>query len=178
MAYEDTIRVADLKVRAARFERVRDEVKVKDGQVLTVTEFMHPRLQEVAESLPGWLGRRVMGSAWLDRALSKGRHVETTSLRWFIALRLVAMGRGWRRSTLRYAQEQGRIEAWLDRAQKAAETDLALATEIIRAQRLIKGYGDTFERSLERFAAIMAQADAGTGADALRAAREGLLKAA
>lgn len=178
MAYEDTIRVADLKVRASRFARVQDEVQVKEGQVLTVTEFMHPRLQEVAESLPAWLGRRVMGSRWLDRALSKGRHVETTSLRWFIALRLVAKGRAWRRSTLRYAQEQARIEDWLSRAGQAAGVDLALAVEIIRAQRLIKGYGDTFERGLERFAEIMAQADGGASAQALRERREGLLKAA
>src|SRR5581483_2032682 len=30
MAYEDTIRVADLKIRASRFARVRDEVQIKD----------------------------------------------------------------------------------------------------------------------------------------------------
>ncbi|HWU01780.1 MAG TPA: indolepyruvate oxidoreductase subunit beta family protein [Novosphingobium sp.] len=183
MAYEDTIRVADLKTRAARFDRVTAEVKAKDGQIMRLTEFMHPRLQEVAETLPAGLGRRILSSPalsqWLGGVFAKGRHVETTSLRWFLTLRLVAAGRRWRRSTSRYIEEQARIEQWLARAASAAQGDRALATEIIRCQRLIKGYGDTFERGLERFDAIMADLDQGamTAAD-MRAAREGLLNAA
>src|SRR5690606_11019945 len=34
MSYEDTIRVADLKVRRSRFDRVREEVRLADGQIL------------------------------------------------------------------------------------------------------------------------------------------------
>src|SRR6185369_16451953 len=34
MSYEDTIRVAELKTRATRFERVRGEVRVNDDQLL------------------------------------------------------------------------------------------------------------------------------------------------
>src|SRR5690606_36826201 len=34
--YEDTTRVADLNTRRSRFERVRDEVKLRDGQILTI----------------------------------------------------------------------------------------------------------------------------------------------
>ena len=180
MAYEDTIRVADIKVRASRLARVQAEVQARPEQVFTLTEFMHPRLQEVAETLPAWLGRRLLGGGLAARILgpmlSGGRHVETTSLRWFVALRLVASGRGWRRSTLRFAEEQARIEDWLARARAAARLDLALATEIIRCQRLIKGYGDTFERGLERFHALMAQSD--RGAQALRDMREDLLRKA
>ena len=52
MAYEDTIRVAELKIRASRFERVREEVIVKPGQMLDIVEYMHPRTQEIAETLP------------------------------------------------------------------------------------------------------------------------------
>jgi len=37
-----------------------------------------------------------------------------------------------------------------------ARHDLALATETARCQRLIKGYGDTFERTLAQFEAVMA----------------------
>ena len=32
MAYEDTVRVAELKIRASRFERVRKEAAVKPGR--------------------------------------------------------------------------------------------------------------------------------------------------
>ena len=61
MSYEDTIRVAALKTRGTRFERVRGEVRVGRDQVLAIDEYMHPRVQEISETLPGALGR------WLER---------------------------------------------------------------------------------------------------------------
>jgi len=177
MAYEDTIRVADLKTRASRFDRVADEMQVRDGQILTLTEFMHPRMQELAESVPAWAGRWLLrggvGARWLGRRLERGRHVQTTSLRWFLALRLVAAGRGWRRSTLRYAEEQARIEQWLARVRDLAGRDRELAVETVRCQRLIKGYGDTFERGMAAFHALLAMP--GATAQDLRAAREAQL---
>ena len=60
MAYEDTIRVAELKIRPSRFERVREEVRVNDGQMLEIAEFMHPRTQEIADTLPAPLGRFIL----------------------------------------------------------------------------------------------------------------------
>jgi indolepyruvate ferredoxin oxidoreductase beta subunit len=159
MSYEDTIRVADLKVRAARLARVRGEVVAKPGELLHVTEYMHPRFREVCETLPGWMGRRLLASPAAKRMLapllSKGRHVETTSLRWFGLLYVIASFRGIRRSTLRFHEEQERIEAWLATVIKAAAHDVALAIEIVECQRLIKGYGDTFERGLTNFQTIM-----------------------
>ena len=163
MAYEDIARVADLKVRATRFARVRDEVLVKPDQVMAVTEYMHPRLQEVCEMLPAGIARFILGRPALRRLLqpffAKGRHVETTSLRWFIALRLVAGLRRIRRFSLRHAEEQARIEDWLGHARAVAPRDMALATEILRVQRLIKGYGDTFERGLTSFRRVIAAVD-------------------
>ena len=52
MTYEDTIRVADLKTRRTRFSRVRDEVRAQAEQIVYMTEFMHPRFEEVCETLP------------------------------------------------------------------------------------------------------------------------------
>lgn len=155
MAYEDTIRVADLKVRASRSARVEREVGVGAEQVLRVTEYMHPRFQEVCETLPAGIGAWMLRSSRIARMLqpffTKGRHVETTSLRWFLMLRALAALRRFRRSTLRYRQEQQRIENWLDLIREAAARDVALAAEIAAHQRLIKGYSDTFERGLARF---------------------------
>ena len=160
MSYEDTVRVADLKVRASRFDRVRAEVRAGDEQLMHVTEFMHPRLQEICETLPAGLGRRIRDSqklsALLSRFFTKGRHIETTSLRWFVTLRLLAAMRGLRPRSLRYAEEQARIDEWLAIVRREARRDLALATEIVRCQRLVKGYGDTFERGLGNFHRIMA----------------------
>ena len=60
MAYEDTIRVADLKIRASRFARVREEAQIADGQILEIAEFFHPRTQEIADTLPAGAGRWLM----------------------------------------------------------------------------------------------------------------------
>ncbi len=159
MAYEDTVRVADLKIRAARSARVEREVGLKAGQVISVTEYMHPRLREVCETLPAWLGgailRRPGLRKWLEPLFARGRQVETTSLRWFLMLSLLAGMRGMRRSSLRFAEEQERIRQWLVLVDTAASRSSALATEIVLAQQLVKGYADTLERGLARFRTIV-----------------------
>ncbi|WP_159976271.1 MULTISPECIES: indolepyruvate oxidoreductase subunit beta family protein [unclassified Novosphingobium] len=161
MGYEDTIRVADLKTRGSRIARVRGEVKAQDDQILSITEFMHPRLQEVCETLPAGIGRRILGSKrmtdLLGRFFTQGRHVETTGLRWFLALRALAKMRGMRPRSLRYIEEQERIEQWLELVRSEAPCDLAVALELVKCQRLIKGYGDTFERGLANYERIVAE---------------------
>ncbi len=177
MAYDDTVRVADLKVRETRFARVRGEVKAKDDQIIAVTEYMHPRLEEVCETLPARLGAWILASPRLSRRLApffrKGRHVETTSLRWFIVLWVLASLRRWRRGSLRYGHEQARIEDWLALVRTATP---AAALELVMCQRLIKGYGDTFARGLSNYARIVDRYRAG-GLDAqgLRVLREAAL---
>ena len=162
MAYEDTIRVADLKVRKTRTARVIGEVGLRDGQLMRVTEYMHPRLQEVCETLPRGLGAAISGSPRLRRLLEplfrKGRHVETTSLRWFLVLRLLASLRSIRRSSLRYTEEQKRIEDWLGVVTEIAPEDPNLGAEIVETQELIKGYSDTFERGLKNFHSVVTAA--------------------
>jgi len=160
MSYEDTIRVADLKTRASRAARVHAEVRALPEQVVTVTEFMHPRLQEICDTMPAWMGRRVRDSKTLSALLAplfrKGRHVASTRLGWFLLLRLIAGLRPWRRGTLRFHEEQVRIEAWLALVCEAARSDSAAALELVVSQRLIKGYGETFARGLRNFDHIVA----------------------
>lgn len=183
MAYEDTIRVAELKTRGTRSERVENEVRLGAGQVMNVTEYMHPRLREVCDVMPAGLGRFVMNSPAMRRMLepffTKGRHVATTSLRWHLALRMVAALRAIRPSTLRYREEQERIEEWLGLATQFAATDRLAAVELLSCQQLLKGYSDTFDRGLASFTAIMGEAHRLVGqADAaatLRTLREAAL---
>lgn len=161
MSYDDIIRVADLKTRTSRMTSLRAEVHAGADQLLSVTEFMHPRLQEVCETLPARLGRAILRSGRLRHMLEplfrKGRYVETTSARWFALLWVLGRMRIIRRRSLRYREEQDRIELWLADARRAAKSDNAVAIEIIKCQRLIKGYGDTFERGLRNFSAIQAR---------------------
>jgi indolepyruvate ferredoxin oxidoreductase, beta subunit len=157
MSYEDTIRVADLKTRRRRFERFREEVRAAPEQIVYVTEFMHPRFQELCETLPAPIGRRLQRSAPAARLLAplfrRGRHLNTAKITGFVALYALAGFRRWRRGTLRYKLEQDRIEAWLARIRDTADYDLAV--EIAECQRLVKGYGDTHERGLRNYGAIM-----------------------
>lgn len=158
MSYEDTIRVADLKTRSARFGRLREEVRAAPGQIVYVREFMHPRFQEFCETLPAALGLRLSKSAAAARATAplfrRGRHVHTGKVWGFIGLYLLAGLRRWRRGTLRYRIEQARIEAWLARVLEKADA-YDLAVEIAECQRLVKGYGDTHDRGLGNFERIM-----------------------
>ncbi|MGJ7507919.1 indolepyruvate oxidoreductase subunit beta family protein [Variovorax sp. GT1P44] len=159
MSYEDTARVAALKTRSSRFERVRGEARVQDDQVLAINEYMHPRLQEICETLPAGFGRWLMDSTLprklVERLTQKGRVIQTSSLRGYLMLSTVAAMKRWRRSTLRYAEENRRIEEWLKRIADTAAGNPALAVEIAQCQRLVKGYSDTHERGLRNYDTVM-----------------------
>lgn len=159
MTYEDTIRVAELKIRPSRFERVRAEVKVNDGQILEIAEFMHPRTQEIADTLPAPVGRFILRQRWikglLDRMTRKGRTVKTSSLRGFLLLYMVAAFKPLRPRSLRYEAENLALEGWLATVLRVAETNYDLAVEVAATRNLVKGYGDTHERGRARFDTLM-----------------------
>ncbi|MCA0424801.1 MAG: indolepyruvate oxidoreductase subunit beta family protein [Proteobacteria bacterium] len=160
MTYEDTIRVADLKIRAGRFDRVKQEVGLKPGQLLEIREYLHPRVQEIAETLPASLGRFILDTPWarriVERLFADGKILETTSIRGFLQLYLIAGRRNWRNSNLRDAAEQQSISEWLALVMKTAATDYPLALEIAETRGLVKGYGDTHARGYANFNALMA----------------------
>jgi indolepyruvate ferredoxin oxidoreductase, beta subunit len=155
MAYEDTVRVAELKIRPGRFARVREEAQVADGQILEIAEFLHPRVQEIADTLPAALGRWLLRTGWarglVDRFTRKGRVVKTTSLSGFLLLYALSRLKPLRRRSLRFAAEQEALAAWLDLVAETARADYALALEVARMRGLVKGYGDTHERGQAKF---------------------------
>ena len=178
MAYEDTIRVSDLKIRASRFARVRAEAQVESGQILEIAEFLHPRTQEIADTLPAPLGRWLIRTPWAravaDRLTRKGRIVKTTSVGGFLLLYVLAKLKPLRRRSLRFAREQAALPAWLDLLADTARADYALGVAVARMRGLVKGYGDTHARGVakyEKLAALVAQlrgrADAPARLDAL-----------
>ena len=160
MTFEDTIRVADLKTRAARLARVASDSGARPGQLFGITDFMRPRVAEIAGTLPAAVGARVLRSprlvGWLSRCTG-GKQIRTRTVCGFLLLRGVAGLRRFRRGTLRFREEDGRIEAWLEAIARHAAPHYALAVELARAQRLIKGYGETHERGWRNFRALVAQ---------------------
>ncbi len=160
MSYEDTVRVADLKTRRSRFERVSQEVSLTSSQLIDIHEFMKPRLEEIADTLPAGLGRWLLGSATaraiVGRFTKNGRVVQTSSLRGFLLLYFVASLRRIRPVSLRYATEQQRITAWWTQTMALLPQHADLALEVLRAQQLVKGYGDTHARGWRHFEKLMA----------------------
>ncbi|WP_238578588.1 indolepyruvate oxidoreductase subunit beta family protein [Inquilinus limosus] len=155
MAYDDPIRVADLKVRSRRFERVRREVGAGPDQIVYATEYMHPRMEEVCGTLPrtlgAWIEARPALFARLDRLVSRGRRVRTGTVFWFLGLHAVSGLRRVRRGTLRHARETAHRDAWLATALDVLRSNYDLAVEVLECRRLVKGYSDTHARGESKF---------------------------
>lgn len=160
MTYEDAVRVADLKTRRARFDRIDHETRTEPEQLLQIHEFLYPRIEEITDILPKRSGRwlRTNGPArrLLARVTEHGRVVETTSLRGFLQLYFLASLRKWRRYSLRFFDEQQRIEQWLARVSDLSKKDYFLAVEVSEFPRVLRGYGDTSIRGRQNFDAMMA----------------------
>jgi indolepyruvate ferredoxin oxidoreductase beta subunit len=89
-----------------------------------------------------------------------GKQVRTRTISGFLMLHCLAGLKRWRPGTLRFHEENARIEQWLDRIAQLAERHYDLAVELARAQRLVKGYGDTHERGWRNFSVLLQQLDA------------------
>ncbi|WP_244314202.1 indolepyruvate oxidoreductase subunit beta family protein [Pannonibacter tanglangensis] len=184
MAYDDIIRVADAKTKAGRHDRIAREMGAKAGNLLQVTEFLHPRAEEIVSLFPARLGARWAANpdrmALLGRLFDKGKRLRSDSLTAFLQLYILGGLKGWRRRTLRHAQEMAHLAAWLDRALALTPRDYDLAVEVIRCRRLVKGYSDTHARGLSKFDKVLDGARMVEGrpdaADWTRRLREAALK--
>ena len=158
MAYDDVIGVADLKTRSSRFRRIAAAMNAGDAP-LYMTEFMHPRADELVRLLPAGLGRWVIARPGLMRAIdgmvNKGRQVQTAKLSGFLQLYAVAGLRPRRRKLLRHAEEMAHMEHWLALATSQLGKNYGLACGIISARRLIKGYSDTHARGLSKYDRVL-----------------------
>ncbi|UHL63269.1 indolepyruvate oxidoreductase subunit beta family protein [Paralcaligenes sp. KSB-10] len=159
MAYDDVIRVADLKTRGSRFDRVRQEVGAKEDQLVYTTEYMHPRLEEVCGTLPAFLGRKIENSkrlsSFLNRFFRKGRFLQSGTLGGFIMLYALAGMRRFRRGTLRHQAEVQSLDQWLKQISDTAHHDYDLAVEVVNCRRLVKGYSDTHARGDSKYQRLL-----------------------
>jgi len=184
MTYDDVIRVARIKTQSRRFARVRKEMRLHDDQLLKLTEFMHPRMEEVCGMLPARLGRYIESRPRLfkamDRLVNRGRHVRTDSIFWFTILYIFGGFSRFRRKLLRHEVEQAHLAHWLGEAERLARVNYDLAVEVLRCRRLIKGYSDTHARGLSRYDRVLSALPIlearDDGAEWLRRLREAALK--
>jgi indolepyruvate ferredoxin oxidoreductase, beta subunit len=184
MAFDDIVRVADLKSRASRWQRVVGEVKAKDDDLLKVYDHFKPGVPEFAALLPASLAHKL--TAWDRRRTLKGKtpwalplKVGTHSIIGMLSLRTLASLTWLRVRGSRYATEQSMIEQWLQGVVQGTQRNWQLGHEIALCGRLIKGYGSTNERGKENLLHVLnhlAQgADATQAASAVKAARTAAL---
>ena len=179
MAFDDIVRVADLKSRASRWQRVRGEVKAQDDDLLKVYDHFKPGIPELAALLPSGLARKLQG--WDRARIARGLQpwamplkVGSHSVFGMLALRTLASLRWLRPRGSRYAMEQQMIEQWLAGIEQGTQRDWRLGHEIALCGRLIKGYGATNERAKENLLHVLdhlAQGEPATAAAAIAAAR-------
>jgi indolepyruvate ferredoxin oxidoreductase beta subunit len=182
MSYEDVIRVAQVKIDPARFDRIVCEHGVKPEQTFTITEFLKPGIDEFCSILPPWLARPILGLAERHPAFGSlhwGMAVNTASLSGYLRFFMLAKLRGLRRKTYRFHVERREIEAWLDLIARAAPISAELAIEVAECGRLIKGYGDTHKRGSGNYRLIVEQviAPALAGSIATRQAIDAIVSA-
>ncbi len=70
------------------------------------------------------------------------------------------------------------LQSWLDAVERALASDYALAVELLRCRRLVKGYSDTHARGAGRFDRLLQAATALAGRDGAGAAMAALRDAA
>ena len=159
MAYDDIIRVADQKTRAARAARIKGEMGATGNKGLQVTEFLHPRAEELVSLLPARMGARWAANprrmALIDRLFNKGRRLRSDRLGGFLMLHILGGLKGWRLKTLRHRQEMDHLDRWLETALGYLPQNYDLAVEVIRWRRLVKGYSDTHARGLSKFDRVL-----------------------
>ena len=173
MTYEDAIRVAQLKTRAGRFERIRRDTGAQAGEIV-VTDFLKPDLDEIYGVLPyrlvasfaRWAERR-----WPHGRPALGQHVRTTTVSGYLRVWLLTLLRPLRPISYRAHEEHARIDRWLAVVARCATWDGALASEVARAAQLVKGYGDVRRRMVGHFDRVLetvlrlAEREAATGGD-------------
>ena len=184
MAFDDIVRVADLKSRASRWQRVVGEVKAKDDDLLKVYDHFKPGVPEFAALLPVSLATKL--TAWDRRRTLQGKtpwalplKVGTHSIIGMLSLRFLASLKWLRVRGSRYATEQSTIAQWLQGVVQGTQRHWQLGHEIALCGRLIKGYGSTNERGKGNLLHVLEHltrgADAQQAASAVKAARSAAL---
>lgn len=184
MAFDDIVRVADLKSRASRWTRVQGEVKAGEDDLLKVYDHFKPGVPELASLLPAGLAGRLV--AWDRNRTVRGRppwalplKIGTHSVSGMLALRTLASLKWLRPKGSRFALEQKMIGQWLQGVIAGTRLDWTLGHEIALCGRLVKGYGSTNERGKENLLHVLEHLAHGgvpaEAAGAVRAAREAAL---
>ncbi|WP_024517704.1 DUF6537 domain-containing protein [Bradyrhizobium sp. Tv2a-2] len=147
MAYEDAIRVAQLKLAA---------YNASDGRIRS-TEIHRFRFDELVDALPEIAANPIL--MVLGKLGSEHRRVAipfSTVNRWGIRrLKIEAWLRRWRLFSIRYAQERVWVERWLHMIARALVKQPQAVPAVVETATMMRGFGDPYRRGLADWHAII-----------------------
>ncbi|MGE5848551.1 MAG: indolepyruvate oxidoreductase subunit beta family protein [Candidatus Methylomirabilota bacterium] len=159
MTYEDAIRVAQYKIRPERFARIARESGLNPEQLVTVTEYLKPDIEEILGVLPKALVGRL--AKWAEHRWpgedkpTFGQTFESTSFPGFLRLWLVTRLRPLRPVSVRFAHEHEVISEYLHAVERYGAFDLDLGCAVARLAQVVKGYGNVRRRTLRHFTRVL-----------------------
>jgi hypothetical protein len=140
MAYEDAIRIAQLKLA---------EYRDSDGQIVS-TDIKQFRLDELVDALPEIAADPIL--TVLDYVGWTRQRVSipfSTASRWGIRrLKMEAWLRRWRLFSIRYGQERQWVERWLHMIARAMVMQPAAIEAVVATATMVQGYGDAYRQGL------------------------------
>ena len=147
MAYEDTIRIAQLKLIELQIDP--DTPRADD-----IRKF---RLDELVDVLPAVIADPILGLldllGWLHKRVSI--HFNNKSWLGIGRLRIEASLRRWRRYSIRYGRERLWVERWLHMIDRALTKQPAAAWEVMETATMVQGYGSDYRHGLADWHAII-----------------------
>jgi len=147
MAYEDAIRIAQLKLA-----EYRDSLNP-----IQSTDIKKFRFDELVDALPAIAAEPIL--MVLDKIGWTRRRVSipfSTASRWGIRrLKLEAWLRRWRMFSIRYAEERAWVERWLHMINRALAKQPQAVSSIIETATMVQGFGDIYRHGLADWHAII-----------------------
>jgi hypothetical protein len=147
MAYEDAIRIAQLKLAEYR----------DSGGTLTSTDINKFRFDELVDALPAVAADPVL--MVLDKIGWTRRRVSipfSTASRWGIKrLKVEAWLRRWRMFSIRYGEERAWVERWLHMVNRALAKQPPAVGTIVETATMVQGFGDPYRQGLADWHAII-----------------------
>jgi hypothetical protein len=147
MAYEDAIRMAQLKLAEFR----------DSGGVLRSTDVRKLRFDELVDALPAIAAEPVLEVlnrlGWAHRQMSIPF---STQSQWGIRrLQVEAWLRRWRLFSIRYSEERAWVERWLHMIARSLAKQPKATSAIVQTAAMIEGYGDRYRQGLSAWHAII-----------------------
>ncbi|WP_338701824.1 DUF6537 domain-containing protein [Bradyrhizobium sp. 26S5] len=149
MAYEDAIRIAQLKL---------GEVNAAGGLAArSADDVKRFRLDELIDALPAVVADPIL--AVLDQFGWRRRRVSirfSANNRFSVRrLRIEAGLKRWRLFSVRYAKERVWVERWLHMIDRSLTKQPAAASAVVQTATMIQGYGDPYRQGIADWHAII-----------------------